>query len=55
MFRLSPRGRLKVVAVVSVRLLNTPATLGSLGGWLVFDGSFLEFQNLPRYLSHPVP
>lgn len=33
MFRLPPRGRLKVVAVVSVRLLNTPATLGNLGGW----------------------
>ena len=35
MSRLPLRGRLKVAAVVSVRLLNTPATLGNRGGWLV--------------------
>ena len=34
MSRSSPRGRLKVV---SVRLLNTPATLGNRGGWFCFD------------------
>ncbi len=37
MFRLSPRGRLKVVAVVSVRLVNTPATLETQGGWFVLE------------------
>ena len=30
-----PSGWLKVVAVVFARLLNTPATLGNLGGWFV--------------------
>lgn len=44
MFRLSPRGRLKVVAVVFVRLLNTPATLRNQGGWL-FEGQRLFDQN----------
>ena len=36
MSRSLSRGRLKVVAVVSVRLLNTPATLGNRGGWFGF-------------------
>ncbi len=31
-----PSGWLKVVAVVFTRLSNTPATLGNLGGWIVF-------------------
>jgi hypothetical protein len=32
-----PSGRLKVVAVVFARLVNTPATLGNWGGWFRFN------------------
>ena len=45
MFRVSPRGRLKVVAVVSVRLVNTPATLRNRGGWFCFWNKLMMDMN----------
>lgn len=42
-FQAPPTGKLKVVAVVSVRLVNTPATLRNQGGWFVcFENSTMQ-------------
>lgn len=48
MFRSSLRGRLKVVAVVFARLLNTPATLSNQGGWICFKNSLLMNNELKK-------
>ena len=45
MSRAALRGRLKVVAVVFARLLNTPATLDNRGGWFVSEHPFTTMKN----------
>lgn len=48
MFRSSPRGWLKVVAVVSVRLVNTPATLRDRGGWFCYNSPPIHPMKTPK-------
>lgn len=55
MFRLPPRGWLKVVAVVFARLSNTPATLRNQGGWFCFETTH-RYERIPSRLdTRPLP